>query len=495
MGNSTVKNWVIENLNRYKYTDEVRKRYDQFKLETGSPSSYNSFKKEISRWYRSKLNKGQWIKGSPEEFSEEEDSTEERAEFVEEGPNNAYAYSQSEHIRSVDDLIKACDIDLDVWDIVSQKIKKQDIGIKDKEGKLDWDGGKMSGSLKYGRYPVITPMFHIQIFLQRKVLVNPKFELPHPVIIQNSSEPKIPEQKGYSDCALILSDAQMTYRRNHLTGKLYPVHDRKVMLLAARVAELIQPTKIIYNGDFFDLPDWSDKFISSPDMYFTFQPALLEFAFYHQMLKQLSPCSEFHYIPGNHCQRLENSIMKNAASAFGLYRVDSDNTTPVLSLKNLLAHDTNGIEFEDKYPDGHVWLNDKLRIGHGDKARNKSGATVRNVIEDATYSQVFGHIHRIELTTRTIRERNYTIPIHIVSFGTMSSIDDGVVPSNKSRHNWQQGFGIEYYDDKMKSYPSIITVIDGETVFEGERLFVDNHDVRGYIDNLCEDTGTSSFKI
>ena len=497
MSNTCIKDWVISNLNKYKYTGAVKQRYDVFLRETGANYSFPSFRKEISRVYR-KYNRGDWVKSDSINDNVDYDPTfEEKSEFVEEDSNSAHVYSFSQSIRTVDDLVKACGIDLSVWDIVSQSIKKQDLGVKDKEGSLQWEEGKMTGYVKYGRYPVVESLFHIHINLQRKVLVNPKFEIPKPVVIEHLPARvniKPERQLDGMKSALILSDAQMAYKRHPVTGRLTPIHDRRALLLAMDVADMIKPDKIIYNGDFFDLPDWSDKFVSSPDMYFTLQPALLEFAHFHSVLRSISSKSEFHYIPGNHCQRLENAMMKNIASAHGLYRVDSNSDTPVLSLKNLLAHDTNQIEFAEKYPDGHLWLNEKLRIGHGDRVKSKSGATVSDVVNTATYSQVFGHIHRVEVATKTIRERDYVIPIHAASFGTMSSIDDGVVPSNKSRHNWQCGFGVEYYDENNLSYPVPIVVVDGKTIFNGRTLQVDDRMIRNYVDSLCEATGTDVYK-
>lgn len=101
-----------------------------------------------------------------------------------------------------------------------------------------------------------------------------------------------------SRTALIIPDSQNGFYREG--NKLFPIHDRRAWGVAIEMARILQPDDIILLGDMVDLPDWSEKFTLSKDMYFTTQPTILETGYWLTVLRQSNPNSRIRYLEGNH---------------------------------------------------------------------------------------------------------------------------------------------------------------------------------------------------
>ena len=200
----------------------------------------------------------------------------------------------------------------------------------------------------------------------------------------------------------------------------------------------------------------------------------------------ICPTAKMYFIEGNHEDRMRKALLKNVKIVYGLRRVDDLDGYPVMSLPNLLAFDTLDINYLGEYPSGHIWLNENMYVGHGEVTRGKSGATVNSVMNEATHSEVFGHIHRNEITSKTLHHRDEIKTIVVGSFGTMTRIDDQGPPSSKARNNWQQGFG--FVDFTNGGYVSLnpVFVHQGRAAFEGEMYVAAN---RSITEALVEETG------
>ena len=140
---------------------------------------------------------------------------------------------------------------------------------------------------------------------------------------------------------------------------------------------------------------------------------------------------------------------------------------PALSIPNLLGLEELDIEYIHEYPDGEVWINDDIRVIHGNVARAKSGATASAVVDDIQETTIFGHIHRRESAAKTVWRQGKPHVIEAWSFGCVCRID-GVVPSKNGRENWQQGVGIvkTFYDGRYTITP--IPIFDGCGYYEGK---------------------------
>ena len=110
-----------------------------------------------------------------------------------------------------------------------------------------------------------------------------------------------------------------------------------------------------------------------------------------------------------------------------------------------------------------------LRGSHGEKVRGGSGNTTKAVLSSARNSEFFGHIHRSESAHETVHPRQGPIVYGAYSPGTIARIDNGVVPSNVSRQNWQQGLGtIDYFEgNDLFSFNNYI-ISNGKAIVRGK---------------------------
>jgi len=129
----------------------------------------------------------------------------------------------------------------------------------------------------------------------------------------------------------------------------------------------------------------------------------------------------------------------------------------VLSVPFLVRMDDYGITYKPGYPAADYWLNEKLRVIHGDRVKS-NGSTAHVYLNQEKTSVIYGHIHRIETAYKTREDYDGPRTIMAASPGCLARID-GAIPSTKggvdldgrplTRHeNWQQGLGIVTYEKK-----------------------------------------------
>jgi len=377
-------------------------------------------------------------------------------ELVEKGNTREYS-AKGYRIKTLEDLIRVCEIDLDEWRI-------------DRHVENAWE--------------VTTREAQTYTNFQVKAWLTNKYpEALQPVIsgveINNFGwEPQgVTQQKNGK--ALVLADPHFGFRKDVDTGKLVPFHDRDALSIALELAAVLQPETITLLGDWLDLAEWSDKFIRSPDMYNTTQPALIEAAWFLGQLRLICPNATIYYLEGNHENRVVKAINKQVPYAYGLTQPDTG--LPILSVQNMLGLDRYGIQYIGNYPDGEVWLSDNLRAIHGDRVRAKSGATATAILEDITATTLFGHVHRQELASKTVFSREGAEVVSAFSPGCLCRID-GTVPAVKGRMNWQQGIGVVDYGQRVMALTPV-SINQGAALFEGKRFLG-----REYIDQLKQDT-------
>lgn len=280
-----------------------------------------------------------------------------------------------------------------------------------------------------------------------------------PVVQQAAQVPiKLQKRKASKSkvkTAVILPDPQIGYRQDLVTGELDPFHDEKAMAVALQVVADLQPDLIVNLGDFLDLPSFG-KYLQEPGFANTTQKAINRGYRFLVEQRAAAPNAEVVLIAGNHEKRMATSIMANAMAAFGLHRAEKPDNWPVLSVPFLLRLDELGVVYIDGYPAGEYWINDNLRCIHGVKVRS-NGSTADAVVKDERVSVIFGHVHRIEISYKTVNTRHGFKTRLAFTPGTLARID-GAVPSTnggvdewgkpvKRYENWQQGVGVVYYED------------------------------------------------
>lgn len=276
--------------------------------------------------------------------------------------------------------------------------------------------------------------------------------------------------------ALIVTDAQIWLLRDD-NDVLHPAHDNNAIDVVLGISKEEQPDKIILVGDFLDFPSLS-KFKQEKAFEDTLTASINEA---HKILAKLranNPNAEIALLEGNHEKRLSNFIYDRARQLYGLKRPGDE--LPILDIRNLLRLADLGIDYYGGYPNGRYWLNDRLKVVHGDTVK-QLGKTVTNLIRNDDTSTITGHIHRFEMATRTIPSRFAGRLIIAASFGTLSRID-GAVPSAHSSlldgqptlhiEQWQQGAGMVTYregDNPFNIEPITIHTFDNYyTHFRGK---------------------------
>jgi hypothetical protein len=117
--------------------------------------------------------------------------------------------------------------------------------------------------------------------------------------------------------------------------------------------------------------------------------------------------------------------------------------------------DDYDIVYKPGYPAADYWLNEKLRIIHGDRVKS-GGSTAHVYLNQEKTSVIYGHIHRIETAFKTREDYDGPRTIMAASPGCLARID-GAIPSTRGGvdldgrpltryENWQQGLGVVTYE-------------------------------------------------
>ena len=282
----------------------------------------------------------------------------------------------------------------------------------------------------------------------------------------------------------MVPDSQNGYRREYETGYLEPMHDRRCWDLAVQAAQILRPNVVVLLGDMLDLGDWSDRFVTSPDMYYTTQPSVIELAWWiGRLVSVCPPWTKFVYLEGNHEQRMDRALLKHIPAAYGL-KASAHDDLPMLSVPKLLGLDDLGVEYIEGYPDCEWWLTDNVKFTHGTVVRGGGGKTSSSVVANSNVTQGFGHIHRLELSSKTRHSRKGMVTNFAFSPGCIARLD-GVVPGFKKKNDWQQGLGVvTYLDDDPHHQVDLIPISEGKMFLQGSAL-----EGQSRLSELIEDTG------
>ena len=249
--------------------------------------------------------------------------------------------------------------------------------------------------------------------------------------------------------AVIVPDIQIGYYRD-VHGELIPTHDEDAISLCMSMIRDLNPEKVVLVGDNLDLPTMG-KYRLSPAFADSTQASIDRMATLAAELRACAPNAEIQMLAGNHEERLVNYVLDNASAAFGIRRGNSPDSWPVISVPYLARFDDHGVEFVPGYPTSAVWINEKLKVIHGNKV-NSNGVTATKYLNDSKVSVIYGHIHRREWAERTRQDWDGAKTIMAASPGTLARTD-GAVPSTRGGldldgrplsvvEDWQQGFAV-----------------------------------------------------
>jgi hypothetical protein len=274
----------------------------------------------------------------------------------------------------------------------------------------------------------------------------PSIKLPVRKVIQSNAE-------GYK-VAVILPDMQIGYYRN-ADGGLEPTHDEEALSISMAIIKKLRPDRIIMVGDNLDFPEFG-KYRLSPAYAITTQASIDRATTLCAELRAAAPEAVIDWISGNHEERLVNFILDNAKVSFGLRRGNTPDSWPCLSVPYLCRFNDYGVNYVAGYPAGQVWINQRLKVIHGNKVRS-NGSTAHAYLNDSKVSVIYGHIHRREWAERSREDWDGAKTIMAASPGTLARCD-GAVPSTKGGidldgrpmtivEDWQQGLAVVSYED------------------------------------------------
>lgn len=397
--------------------------------------------------------------------------------------NERYIAYTSPIIRSVDELLDAFKVNREEWVVVKQEAGTWTVGSKPTKKHLSWSNGKITeGEIIEQGELVATPMFKASVVLVRRdpVAVFPTIQ---PIVVSTPPSVLVPRQRTDFIRALHVADPHFGFKRSIGTGALTPTHDRLAISVMLQIALDGNFNYVVYHGDWLDLAEWTDKFVKLPEYYWTTQPALIELGWINAKLRSSLPFTRILAVEGNHDMRSDNQIITHLVSAYQLKAVNELHLPPSLSLERLLCLDEMGIEYTKGYPDAEAWIENRVRCIHGDVVKGDPGATAAAVVDRANVTTVFGHIHRIEMATKTVTINGTRRQITAFCPGCLCRVD-GEVPGSKQSQSWQQGLGVVTLGPN--GYESIepISIKDGYAVWN-DKVYkgVD------YVEELAMDTG------
>lgn len=277
-------------------------------------------------------------------------------------------------------------------------------------------------------------------------------------VVQQGPAIKLPASKTSTKTAadwqtcVVLPDIQMGYFRT-LNG-LEETHDEAALQVALAIVRKANPDLVVLVGDNLDLPEMG-KYRLSPPFAQTTQATIDRATTFCAEIRAAAPAARIVWLAGNHEERLPNYIMDNAMACFGLRKGNAPDSWPVMSVPYLCRMDEYGIEYMPGYPAAEVWINQRLRVIHGDKVASNASTAHRYLGTEKT-SVIYGHIHRREWAERTRSDHDGPRTIMAASPGCLARVD-GAVPSTKQgldldgrplvRHeDWQQGLAIVRYE-------------------------------------------------
>jgi hypothetical protein len=397
--------------------------------------------------------------------------------------NYRYVASKTKRIKTLPELLKACEVDLDEWQVDDRhEIGTWEMGRRAEQKKLTWQDGKIID----GQAEDTGKLWIETLYRLRAVLVRRKPKAIHPLIspVRFPSTPLSNAAPTHANTGriLVVPDSQTGYRRNFQTGELTPFHDRIAHSIVMQIAEYDDFDAVTYLGDGLDFSEFSDKFVSEPEFYYTAQPALIEYAWFLSQMKHFAPLACHEMLLGNHEDRVNKMLRKHLYAACQLKPITEIDLEEPYSIRRLLGADELGIKVAEPYPNGEIWHGEYVRCVHNEGISTNPGATVAKMISGITQTTLVGHIHRLEKCSKTIDDYHGRRYVTAASCGCLCHLDYRV-PGHKKGQSWQQGFGVVHYLDDSP-HVELIPIINGEAIYQGKRFAgVD------YSEELSEDTG------
>lgn len=224
---------------------------------------------------------------------------------------------------------------------------------------------------------------------------------------------------------------KMKYEKAIILNDLhFPWACEPAITLALQVAKVLQPDRVIINGDLVDMWEIS-SFVKNPQWRDKAQLAneIIQGRAFLTKLRAMFPKAEIRYVLGNHEYRWMKFLATHAAELAKLRG---------LTLEEQLDCDKLDIKVVNSGNRESSWLWGKLLVGHFDQVNKHSAYTAKNLIESKGISLIQAHTHRGGSFYKRTHDRD------IVGHENFCLCDRN--PTYVDRPNWTLGFGIVYKD-------------------------------------------------
>lgn len=306
----------------------------------------------------------------------------------------------------------------------------------------------------------------------------PQWPVIHPARPVIAKPRPVPKTAKGEQTIVICPDPQIGCRR-YEDGTLDWFQDDRAIDVSLQIIRAAKPTRIVNLGDTCDFPEWSSKFLVSPEFVLTTQPTIdRTHRYLAEQITEAPEGCEVDLFEGNHDNRLPIAITKNALAALRLRQANAPDTWPVLSLQHLLRLEELGVTYRDGYPATRVKLaaggemQTPLHAVHGERL------TVSAVAKNERQSYVQGHIHRIQDHYETYEYDGQPVIVNVWSPGCLSRVD-GSIPSTKGGsdargvpvlrwENWTQGIGVVTVMADGTWEKEIVPIRNGRGVWRGQ---------------------------
>ena len=345
-------------------------------------------------------------------------------------------------IKTLDDLLKAANVDEKEWHVTNWKANSWETAhkVRDTMRKVT--------------------LYQVKASLERRMEATYRPAEPRRPIVRIDH----PGRKSRLKHAVIVPDLQAGFAWRNRYTYLEPMHDRKAMDAVLGLIREVNPHYVVLLGDMVDFAPWSTRFPRKPEYKQTTQPTIDELYWWLAEIRSAAPGAKIVYMAGNHEERMTKAMVEKLAEATYLTKAFSE--SPALSIRNLLRLDDLDIEYVGPYG-ADWWLWDRVRINHGTKVRSGGGATATAIAKTARWSEVYGHVHKVELMQKTFHGPFGRNVITAMSPGCLCRVD-GTVPGVSQNPDWQQGCGIATLDeDTEQVHMQVLPIYEGSLVWDG----------------------------
>lgn len=266
----------------------------------------------------------------------------------------------SQVIRTVDDLVERCGVDLEANEIVSER-------------RRSW-----SVAMRLGDEIVYAQNYYVAVSLRPKIFAEDG-PVPPPLAIVVKRPPITPAKRD------------KLYATFHLSDQHYPYQDDAAIEIAYRILDDLDPELVVSHGDGADCEQIS-RFPKDPNRRTSIREEIEMLARHLGELRAIAPRAEGWYLEGNHEERLARLIWKLADDRAAGEILTLAGVRDALTWESLLGLGSIGFEFTP-YGD-HRLLRDRVVCCHGTFVRKHSGASARAQHDAFRKSGISGHTHR-----------------------------------------------------------------------------------------------------